>query len=73
VALSGAVGGVVRVAQPLQGGHADGAVEAGGPEGQGVAQVLLQHGALHLPLPRCVQHGGGDVGAHPGVAVLCEG
>ena len=61
---------LVGVAQPLEGADADGAVEAAGPEGHAVAHVAVQQVALHLALPRHVQHGARNVQSDPVKHVL---
>lgn len=52
-----------RVAQPLHGRDADGAVKGAWPNRQAVAQVCQAHVAFNLALCRHLQHGGADVHA----------
>ena len=52
----GLVVALVRVAEPLEGADADGAVEAAGPEGDAVPHVAVQQVPLNLALPGHVQH-----------------
>jgi hypothetical protein len=53
------------VAEPLHGRDGDGAVKGARPQRQPRAEVVQAQVALHLPLPRHVQHGPADVRALP--------
>lgn len=62
----GDVGGF-GVAEPLDGGDADGGVEGARAEGDALAHVGEEEVALDVALEGDVEHGGGDVHADPGV------
>ena len=68
--MIGGMIGLVGVAQPLEDGYGDGAIESTGFVGEAVADIMEEEVAVDLAVLSDVEHGKGDVETDPNVVVL---
>ena len=64
---------LVGIAEPLDGGNADRAIEDALSEGHALTHITKHNVTRNTVLVGDVQHGGGNIAAYPVVSLLCDG